>query len=66
MNRGEPILRAAASLVLVALGLMMVCVGWFGPRTMVLFMSVGLLCGGVGIVFFLWYVISDLRSRGAL
>ena len=60
------LLRVSMLLILISLTLMLVCIVWFSPWTLALFLSVGFLCGAVGLVLFLYYVLSDLRARGAL
>ncbi|HEV8131244.1 MAG TPA: hypothetical protein VGQ81_08320 [Acidobacteriota bacterium] len=59
-------LKVSAGLMLTALALMLLCLTWFSPRTMALFLGLGLLCGGLSILLFLLYVIADLHSRRIL
>ena len=45
---------------------MILCLIWFTPKSMVLFLGLGLPCGVVGILLFLLHVILDLRARNVL
>ena len=66
MRQRAVTLRVSAVLIVTALLLMITCLIWFTPKTMVLFLGVGLPSGVVGILLFLLHVILDLRARKVL
>ncbi|HEY2931953.1 MAG TPA: hypothetical protein VGK99_09405 [Acidobacteriota bacterium] len=59
-------LQISAILITIALATMVVSLIWFTPRTVTLFLGLGLTCGIAGLVLYLAYVILDLHSRGVL
>jgi len=62
----ETLLGASLVAMLVALGLMLVCLAWPIPWTIGLFLGPGLMAGGASIALYVVYVLRDLRKRGAL
>lgn len=60
------ILRLCLLAVGLALGSMLVASAWPTPRTMALFLGVGLPLAGLGMAGFGVYVFRDLRQRRAL
>ncbi len=66
MRQRAVTLWVSALLIVTALLLMILCLIWFTPKSMVLFLGLGLPCGVVGILLFLLHVILDLRARNVL
>ena len=66
MRRRADTLRVSALLIVTALLLMILCLIWFTPKSLVLFLGLGLSSGVVGILLYLLHVILDLRARKVL
>lgn len=66
MTRDGPWLLVPVVGILIALGLMVICLSWPSPRTIGIFLGVGLPIATGSMIVFALYVLRDLRARRAL
>ncbi len=64
--KGLGILRVSVAALAGALGTMLICLLWPSPRTVTLFLGLGLPVAAVGLAVYVAYVLRDLRARRAL